>query len=186
MPATPRTSLTSLCLLGLGALILPTLAQAVDLPKRKSGLWELTMQMPQTGHKQTMQQCIDSATDDISRQQAEAMQGKNQCNPPEITRAGNKITVHGVCKMDNSTVTTDSTFTGDWSSAYHGDIATRFDPPLYGQAGSKMSIDAKWLGPCAPGQKPGDMVMPGVGTMNTQDNARQRQMLEELMKRQGK
>ena len=65
MPATPRSTLTSLCLLGLCALLLPTLAQAVDLPKRKSGLWELTMQMPQAGHKQTMQQCIDSATDDI-------------------------------------------------------------------------------------------------------------------------
>jgi hypothetical protein len=31
---------------------------------------------------------------------------------------------------------------------------------------SKQSMEAKWLGPCKPGQKPGDVIMPGMGSMN--------------------
>jgi hypothetical protein len=32
-----------------------------------------------------------------------------------------------------------------------------------------MTINAKWLGPCKPGQKPGDIVMPGGMKINPQD-----------------
>jgi hypothetical protein len=35
-------------------------------------------------------------------------------------------------------------------------------------------MEAKWLGPCKAGQKPGDMVMPGGQTMNVLEMMKQR------------
>ena len=32
-----------------------------------------------------------------------------------------------------------------------------------------MTVEAKWLGPCKPGQKPGDIVMPGGFKLNVTD-----------------
>jgi hypothetical protein len=32
-----------------------------------------------------------------------------------------------------------------------------------------ITTTAKWLGPCAAGQRPGDMIMPGGRTMNILD-----------------
>ena len=44
-----------------------------------------------------------------------------------------------------------------------------------------MVLEAKWLGPCKPGQKPGDIVMPGLkgagGQMNLQELMKKRDQL---------
>jgi hypothetical protein len=37
-----------------------------------------------------------------------------------------------------------------------------YSPPIMGMSSSRIAMDAKWLGPCKAGQKPGDMFMNGV------------------------
>ena len=131
---------------------------AAEPPKRKSGLWETTMQMQGMPNMGPMQQCVDQASDDIMRQQASKQ--KPDCSVMDIKPQGNKLTIHSVCKADGSTVTTDAVFTGAFDSSYKGEITTRFNPPMRGMSESKMSIEASWKGACKPGQKPGEMSMP--------------------------
>jgi hypothetical protein len=54
------------------AVALPALAAPpFEAPKRKSGLWETTMQFAaQPGAGMTMKQCIDQKSDDLMRSQA--------------------------------------------------------------------------------------------------------------------
>ena len=54
--------------------------------------------------------------------------------------------------------------TGD--TAYRGDVKMRFTPPMSGISEMNMKVDGRWLGPCRPGMKPGDLVMPGMPDIN--------------------
>lgn len=149
---------------GLMAASLAGSALAADLPKRKSGLWEMNTRMEGMPGMGPMQQCIDQNTDNLMQQQAE--KNKADCSVMDIKPQGNKVTIHSVCKMQGSTATTDAVFMGAFDASYKGDMLTRFSPPMHGMSESKMTIDAKWLGPCKPGQKPGDVVMPNMKGMN--------------------
>jgi len=48
-----------------------------------------------------------------------------------------------------------------------------------------MVQEARWLGPCKSGQKPGDVIMPGAQKFNMQEMMNDPQM-REMMKRQQK
>jgi len=156
-------------------------ALAADMPKRKSGLWEISTQMDGVPNMGAMQQCIDQNTDDLMQQRAK--KDKPDCSVMDIKQQGNKVTIHSVCKIQGTTATTDAAFVGTFDSAYKGDMLTRFAPPMHGMSESKMSIDAKWLGACKPGQKPGDVVMPNMGGMNMNDMMKDPK-IQEMMKRQ--
>jgi hypothetical protein len=150
------------------ALTLCTPAFAADMPARKPGLWEVKMTMAGMPQPMTSQQWIDAKADDLMQQQG-AAQAKQQCSKNTMRREGDKIVVESVCKFDGTTATTTAVFTGDFSRAYHGEVNTTYAPPMQGMKSSKQVLDAKWLGACKPGQKPGDVIMPGMGTVNVQD-----------------
>lgn len=145
-----------LCFLLAGSVAVSSFA--AEPPKRKSGLWETTMQMQGMPNMGPMQQCVDQASDDIMRQRATNQ--KPDCSVMDVKPQGNKLTIHSVCKTDGTTATTDAVFTGAFDSSYKGEITTRFNPPMRGMSESKMSIEASWKGACKPGQKPGEMIMP--------------------------
>lgn len=136
-----------------------------DMPKRKSGLWELSMKTDAAAAPMHMQQCVDEKSDDLMRQQGEK-QGQAKCSKNTYTKVGNRIVSETVCQFGQTTATTKAVFTGDFTTAYRGEIHSSYSPPMHGMKESNQTLDAKWLGPCKPGQKPGDMVIPGMGTMN--------------------
>jgi hypothetical protein len=138
-------------------------AAALDLPARKPGLWEIKMtlegsQMP----AQTAQQCIDAATDKLMQ---EKFSGQDACSKQDMTRSGSTITVDSTCKVGNMGTTTHAVFEGDFDSAYTVKVSTALDSG----AKQNMAMQAKWLGPCTPDQKPGDIVMQGGMKMNILD-----------------
>lgn len=181
-PATATArSACSLCLLTLAAAGLAGGLQAAEMPKRKPGLWEINSRMEGMPAMGAMQQCIDQSTDDLMQQQAKKEQPN--CSVLEVKPLGNKVTVHSVCKIQGSTATTDAVFIGAFDSAYKGDMLTRFSPPMHGTSESKMSLEARWVGPCKPGQKPGDVIMPNVGGMNLKEMMKD-PTVQEMMKRQ--
>lgn len=152
---------------------------ATDLPKRKPGLWEIHSTMhTMGGHTSVIQNCIDERTDDLMSRQGEDSMRK-QCSQANIRRDGNRITVDGVCRFEGSTATTHGVFTGDFNSAYKGELTTTYDPPMHGMKQSSMTLQARHLGPCQAGQKPGDIVMPGMGTF---DAEAMMQKMPDLMK----
>jgi hypothetical protein len=146
-------------------LALPQAARATDYPPRHPGLWEITMTMSggQTPpHASRM--CIDAATD--ARMQEIGMNATGKvCSRHDIHRDGNVLTIDSVCKFGNTEMTNHDviTFTGD--TAYHGEIKSHANPPLYGPADKTMTQDAKWVGPCPADMQPGDITTP-MGKMN--------------------
>ena len=153
------------CAVTLTGFALTSTVNAMDAPKRKSGLWEIkTMMQGMPGGGMAMQHCIDEKTDDLMKQSAEK-QAKQTCTVNDMKRDGDRMTIHSVCKMDKSTVTTDAVFSGKFDSAYRADMKFRYDPPMNGMKEGAMNMEAKWLGACKPGQKPGDVMtsaMPGM------------------------
>ena len=147
------------------ALASPVAAASFDAPKRKSGLWEIKMTGGQAKGMPAMQQCVDEKSDDLMMKDMRAAQ-KTQCSKNDMRKEGDKIVVESVCKMENSTATTRAVFTGRFDSAYKADIKSTYEPPLKGMKEASSVIEAKWLGPCKAGQKPGDISMPGMPNIN--------------------
>lgn len=144
-------------------------AVALDLPARKAGLWELKMthenaQVP----PQVMQQCIDAATDKAMNEKFSGGQG--MCSKQDIRKSGNTIVAESSCKTGDVATTTRAVFEGDFNSAYTVKISMEGGaarPPSGGK--TSMTIEAKWLGPCKAGQRPGDVEMSNGMKMNILD-----------------
>jgi hypothetical protein len=153
--------------IALGVLIVGP-AAAFELPARKAGLWEIAMaaEGPQP-MGQTMQQCIDAATDKALNDKFSGIQP--DCSQRDVNRSGSTITIDSSCKIANRATHTHMVIEGDFDSAYTMKIATSIDgDPAKGQQAIKrdMTLKAKWLGPCKPDQKPGDIEMSNGMKMN--------------------
>ena len=168
--------------LGLSAALLaaglPGALVAGDLPKRKVGLWEINMQIDGMPNIGAIRQCIDANTDNLLQQR-----GKSECSTMDIKASGSQVTIHAICKMEGSTATTDGVFNGSLDSSYQGTTKTRFTPPFRGVSESNMRQEARWIGPCKPGQKPGDVIMPDIGGIDI-NQLMNDPKIKELMKRQ--
>ena len=133
-------------------------AMADSFPVRKAGLWEIKVGMeglPET----VMKQCTDESTDNEMMQGIGNTPGAS-CEKPMIKKKGNTVTSVISCRMQNTKLTSESVLKGDFETHYEGTTITRFNPPIAGQAETKSTMSAKWLGACAEGQVPGDMIMP--------------------------
>jgi len=162
----------AICLLVAALATAGAAATTAEMPKRKPGLWEVNSRMEGMPNMPgPLQQCIDENTDNLM------MQGRSKldCSVMDFKPSGNRVDMHAVCKVENSTVTMDGSFEGQFNSSYRSDITSTFNPPLYGQSRMHMKQEARWIGACKAGQKPGDVVMPNMGTVN----------LQEMIKRQG-
>lgn len=155
----PGFGRSSLIALSLATVLLSASATADEMPRRKSGLWQIKMSMDgmPTGAG-TMETCIDEKSDDITQQQAE---GKKNCTQAETKRDGDRLMVHSVCQFGKTTATSDAMFTGRFDAAYRGEIRTVFSPAMAGRTETRVGVDAKWLGPCKAGQQPGDIIVNG-------------------------
>lgn len=142
-------------------------AASFDAPKRKSGLWEIKMSNA-AAKGTTMQQCIDQSTDDLMKNNMAGTE-KPSCSKNEMRREGDKIVTESVCKVGGSTATTRAVFRGHFDTEYKADIKSTYEPPLHGMKESTSVIEAKWLGACKPGQKAGDISMPGMPNINMND-----------------
>jgi hypothetical protein len=88
-----------------------------------------------------------------------------------VQNAGGVITIDSVCKFGTATTTSHAVVTGKFDSGYTVDVtSTRAGgAPVSGMPASgstHMKLEAKWLGACAAGQKPGDMMMGNGMKMN--------------------
>lgn len=153
-----------------------------DAPKRKPGLWEMnTSSSAAPGQITTMQQCIDARSDDLMQRQGADM-SKEKCSKNDIRASGDSVAFESVCRFEGTTATTRGRFTGRFDSAYRGDMTTTYDPPMMGMREARTTIEARWVGPCRPGQKPGDIVMPGMGSTNMNEMMRGNAEMREMMK----
>ena len=145
-------------------------APAAELPSRKPGLWEVKMSFENRNVPgQTMQQCIDASTDQ-AMQSNMGPYSQGACSKRDIQRSGNSITIDSTCTFAGKTATSHAVITGSFDSAYTMTVTSQSEGMPGG--GMTMKMDAKWLGPCAANQKPGDMVMGNGMKINILDMQR--------------
>lgn len=162
-----RPVVTMSLMFALGATTLAAPALAQELPSRKPGLWEITMQVTNSP-SQTMRQCIDEKTDQQMQRLGQGM-SQQQCSKNVLKRDGDKYVGESECKLGNSVASSRSVFAGDFDKTYRGEIETRYTPAMAGITQSKVTLSAKWAGACPSGWKPGDMEMGGMGRMNVNE-----------------
>jgi hypothetical protein len=139
-------------------------AFALDIPPRKPGLWEVTMQF--VGGKmppQVVKQCVDAESDKLMNSQFGGSAQQN-CSKKDVSNTGGTMVVDAVCKVGDATTTTHSVITGSFDSAYTVNVTSKREggkpvPGMPPGGSMQMTIAAKWLGACAADQKPGDMIM---------------------------
>jgi hypothetical protein len=149
-------------------------AAAFDVPLRKAGLWEIKMEF--VGRKipgQVIRQCVDAATD---QKMNSSFGGSMQeaCSKRDMHTVAGVMTIDSVCKFGEATTTSHAVVSGSFDSAYTVDVtSTRSGGrPIPGMAqggASHMKIAGRWLGPCAAGQRPGDMIMANGMKINVLD-----------------
>jgi Protein of unknown function (DUF3617) len=138
-------------------------AFAAELPNRKAGLWEITTDAGSQAMK--IQQCIDAATDHAMQARGGAAP-QGDCSKRDVQKSGNTTTIDSVCTFGGKTRTSHVVITGSFDSEYTMTVTGQAE----GQpAGRTVTLSAKWLGPCAADQRPGDMIMPNGMKMNIQN-----------------
>ena len=158
------------------AMLVAAIAQAQDVPKRKSGLWEVSRTTTRTnakteGKPNVMQYCIDQKTDNALRQLAEGMRNES-CTIDKMSRDGDKLVVDAVCVLGTTgnTATTHAVVTGKFDAAYKIESHSTFQPAMMGKSEGKAVLAAKWLGPCKPDQKPGDVILENGRKLHVNDD----------------
>lgn len=151
-----------------------TVVSATDLPKRKSGLWEISSTSSAgAGAKAnrpvvTMSMCVDQNSDADWIQSGQQM-SQVKCSKQETKVERDRVLFNSVCNFGKSTATSRGVVSGDFNKAYNVETHSTYEPPLAGMKEASSVITAKWLSPCKPGQRPGDIVMPNGTTMNMND-----------------
>ena len=135
-------------------------ATATDMPKRKPGLWEMTLSTANSKRPpRSAKYCIDAATEALMDNVAGGMT-RQACSKNDVHAEGATVVVDSVCMIDKSKVTGRSVITANGDTMLHMQIHTHFDPPLYGSADVDSMSDSKWLGACPADMQPGDMMTP--------------------------
>jgi hypothetical protein len=171
-----RPLLLSCFCVGSLALLSAQHARADELPLRKPGLWE--MKIVKTGSlvpNMTMQHCTDASTDKDMANTVSPV-AKQICTKQEVQKTATGYIADSVCSVAGVSMTSHSDITGDFDSAYTLVTTSHLDK---GPSAIRDTtrIEAKWLGDCKAGQKPGDVVMPGGFKLNVKDAEKLKKVL---------
>jgi Protein of unknown function (DUF3617) len=138
---------------------------AAELPARKPGLWEIQRSLGNRG-AQTIQQCIDAATDQMLQENAGPF-AQGACGKRDVQRSADRVTIDSTCTIAGKTSTSHAVITGSFESAYSMTVTAQGEALPGGK--TTISLEAKWLGPCQAGQRAGDVIMPGGIKVNILD-----------------
>jgi hypothetical protein len=143
----------------------PAMADDLNLPARKPGLWVIEMSRATGAPMMTTKLCLDASSDKALMEKGMAM-GGGDCQNTSINRNGNTIATDGICKMGPMTIKSHTVISGDFQSSYTIDSVS--DITGGGTAMPKHSETkqtATWSGDCGD-LKPGDMQMPNGMKVN--------------------
>ncbi len=130
-------------LLALASLVaLSSAALAEDLPPFRKGLWEFkrTVQGGAGPQEMKTQKCT-SPSDDMKARNEKAT--RDGCTLSPLSRSGNSYRFTFECKLQGTSLRSESVLTVQSDSAYHVEIDSQV-----GGAHTKESLDARRLGDC--------------------------------------
>jgi len=169
--------LLSLGICGSALALSAAFAAAEELPMRKAGLWE--MKIVKTGSKLpdlTMQHCTDPTTDKEMSNSVSPL-AKQICSKQDVQQTASGYVTDAVCSVAGVSMTSHSEITGDFNAAYSVTTQSHLDKGPDSLRNTTTKIDAKYLGDCKAGQKPGDIVMPGGFKLNVRDAEKLKNLL---------
>jgi hypothetical protein len=167
-PALGLALCMALDLFGLG--VSPVRAAELEFPKRKSGLWEIRSTGAQANGLAPTRYCVGEATDRADQHLDRATGTRGACTLGAFRKAGEGWLAESVCRESKTVVRSRALATGNLTDNYRIDTVVSYDPPLAGtRREDREAVVATYLGDCLAGQKPGDMVIPGMGTLNMVD-----------------
>ena len=145
------------------------LAAPVEMPNRKPGLWEISIDHGGRIPAQTIQHCTDATTEKDMSATFSPM-AKESCTKQDMQKTATGMVIDSTCTFGGMTSVSHAEITGDFNSAYTVKMTSQnAGGPAAMPRESTTLINAKWLGACKADQKPGDMVMPGGMKMNIKD-----------------
>ena len=154
------------CLTLTAVALLPTLSNADDLPKRKSGLWEIVGTSDRhEGAPQTIRMCTDDKTQDLLSRLSDQV-GKNKCSKRDVQNQGTQVITDSVCTIAQSQVTSHTVMNFDSTTSFTIQMHSHFEPALLGKTESNSTQSGKWVGACPADMKPGEMVSPNGVRIN--------------------
>lgn len=174
-----RTSVLVLAL-PLALVAAPLSAAGFDLPPRAPGLWEMTIETDLAAGMapQVVKMCLDAETDKLVNQRFGGM-ASAMCQRQDQKKEGDAIILESDCRLGDMTTASRTVVTGDFGSAYTMKTDTKMsgsNAPRGVQAGlptgptsQQTTINARRVGDCADGQKPGDIDLGQGRTMNVKD-----------------
>lgn len=140
-------------LLGLAATAV--VAQPTGMPARRAGNWQVTMSgMGGEGRSMTMTQCVDPATERSFAPWHRGAYGpgghgggQSHCSKEDVHAIPGGWAFESVCERPGGGEEASSgRITGDFHTHYHMEVS------MHGQGPERhMTMDAAWVGPCAPG-----------------------------------
>jgi hypothetical protein len=156
---------------GLAAASLAGAAMAEELPAPKAGLWETKIiggeggMAPMGGYKQ----CMDGQ---ISMETLMKMTG-GMCDLKWKRTGADRIETETNCKMGHMSAEGHGVIVGDFNTMVRVESKTRISmagmPTALATQEQSMVMEVRWVGPCEPGQKPGDTIMPDGRVVNMKD-----------------
>ena len=155
-----NVSLIALCA-GAALLFTAIQASADDAPARKPGLWEVKTTIQDSGRAVTVQQCIDAATDQMLQSSTGPFSAP-LCTGRDVKKSEAGMTIDSKCSFNGKPASAHAVVTGSFDSAYTMAVTAEGDD----LPATKMTMDGKWLGACAAGQQPGDVIMAGGVKVN--------------------
>ena len=130
-----------------------------QLPTRKAGLWESTISGTSSlaAEGGTLKHCIDAETDRAAM--TGALSAKT-CQQGPVVKTAAGYEVEATCKVGEMTSKSKSIVTGDFNSKVTVNVTSHISTGSGPAKESKTTIEARYIGPCEAGQKPGDVILP--------------------------
>lgn len=147
-----------------------TAAAAQDFPKLKPGLWQMTTTSARRDGPapRPTSMCLDDSVQQAMYRMSTGMM-MGMCSKHDIKVAGSKVTADAICDLGGTRMESRAVMTLTGNSAYRTEAHATFDPPMMGTRESTTVIEGRHVGACKPGQRPGDMILPGGQTVNIRE-----------------
>jgi hypothetical protein len=148
-----------------GVLVLLTAAPSFSqapIPQRKPGLWE-EIHMSKIFNPKPVRglHCVGQGPDHgLDFEMGDISDGS--CTPTKASQKQGLLVLEKQCPIGKSITNATATYKGKLDSSYEAVFHTRISPAHDGLTELTGTLKARWLGPCQPGQRPGDIIGDGV------------------------
>jgi len=141
------------------ALLLPIgIANAVDLPGQKEGLWSSHRQtIDNPGNNKTEQTstiCRNHAYDQYVLSLTKGVKG---CTTVKENFQGGQYSIEAHCVVAGTVIDSKGTTTFQGDTAAHAESHSTYTPAMGGVSETTIVMDQKYVGSCPAGAQPGDI-----------------------------